>query len=97
MNDRSWMLNPKAIRNAKVCMNIVRDELGIKLPLSHPNFLELLKEYAELTGSALLAQYFTKLASLAGVELVPPQMQSSSTPNVVPIAESPPSLVPKAG
>ncbi|BFM04873.1 hypothetical protein [Halioxenophilus aromaticivorans] len=67
MNDRSWMINPKAVRAAKQCIQIVRDELGVKLLLSNPDFLHLLTEYAELTDSEALQASLAELMVFAGV------------------------------
>lgn len=66
MADRSWMLNPAAIGAAKKCINLVEEELGIKLKLSHPEFLSMIGEYAELTESGALSQAFEELAVFAG-------------------------------
>jgi len=63
MNDRSWMLNPSAIAAARTCIQLVGEELEIKLKLSHPNFLELLQEYAELTDSEKLNASLNELLS----------------------------------
>lgn len=64
MTDKSWMMNTKAISAAKKCVSIVETELGIRLKLANPDFLELLIQYAELNDSreleravVLLAQY----------------------------------------
>lgn len=66
MNDRSWMLNPQAIRIAKDCIQHVKEELGVKLLLSHPDFVQMLHEYVELTESQALAEAYTKLIAFAG-------------------------------
>lgn len=65
--DRSWMLNPKAIRAAKECIQIVKRELGVKLTLSHPEFMGMLHEYVELTDSSELGKAYSKLLAMAGV------------------------------
>ena len=65
--DRSWMLNPQAIRYAKECVRLVQEELGIRLKLSHPDFVQMLHEYAELTASRELGDAYAQLISLAGV------------------------------
>lgn len=58
MSDRGWLLNHSAIAAAKVCIQIVQRELGVKLKLSHPQFIELLSDYCELTeASDLLVAY----------------------------------------
>lgn len=64
--DKSWMLNPQAIRYAKSCIHIVRDELGVKLKLSHPQFLQMLHEYVDMTDSQELGLAYSHLISMAG-------------------------------
>ena len=59
------MLNAKAITAAKKCISVVESELGIKLKLSHPDFLELLVEYAELNDSQELQSALAVLAQFA--------------------------------
>ncbi len=85
MSDKSWMLNPTAIAQAKICIQIIQDELGIKLKLSHPQFLEMIKEYIELTDSDELAKSYNQLAKLAGG-----QLQEVEREVVVPIAKTKP-------
>ena len=65
MNDRSWMLNPSAITAARNCIHLVQDELGVKLKLSHPQFIEMLQEYAELTDSEELNESLATLLQYA--------------------------------
>jgi hypothetical protein len=65
MNDRSWMLNPSAITAARNCIHFVQDELGVKLKLSHPQFIEMLQEYAELTDSEELNESLATLLQYA--------------------------------
>jgi len=89
--DRSWMLNPKAIRAAKECIMIVKKELGVKLTLSHPEFMEMLHEYVDLTDSAELGTAYSKLLSMAGVgnvvhNLKPRKVVGSNTAEVLEIA-----------
>lgn len=66
MSDKDWLLNPSAIKAAKACILIVQGELGIKLTLSHPEFLEMLKDYVELTGSDELESAYHRLVDYAG-------------------------------
>ncbi len=61
------MLNPKAIAQARSCIAIVQAELGIKLKLSHPQFLELIVDYIELTDSRELASEYSALSSFANI------------------------------
>ena len=69
MSDKNWMLNPTAISHARACIAIIQAELGVKLKLSHPQFLEMIKEYIELTDSVELASAYNILASMAGSQL----------------------------
>ena len=67
MVDKTWLLNPSAIRVAKKCIQCVQDELGVKLKLSHPEFMQMLHEYVELTDSDELGQTYSELLSFVGV------------------------------
>lgn len=60
-NDRSWMLNPNAICAARKCIQITQIELGISLKLTHPQFVEMLGEYADLTDSKELREAVVEL------------------------------------
>lgn len=66
MNDRTWILNPAAIKAAKECINLVKKELGVKLLLSHPEFTLMLHEYVELTDSTELKTAYSRLIAFAG-------------------------------
>ncbi len=66
MNDKEWMLNPKAIRHAKDCIHIVKEELGFKLTLSHPDFIFLLHEYVDMLDSDALGLAYSQLIAMAG-------------------------------
>lgn len=66
MNDKEWMLNPKAIRHAKDCIHIVKKELGFKLTLSHPDFVFLLHEYVDMLDSEELGLAYSQLIAMAG-------------------------------
>ncbi len=70
MTDKSWMLNPKTIRQAKECIYLIKDLEGVKLKLSQPDFMQQLHEYVESTGSAQLGESYAKLISMAGVGYV---------------------------
>ena len=63
--DKSWMLNARAIKAAKSCIEQVENELDIKLKLSHPDFLELLLQFTELTDSEELQLSLEELAKYA--------------------------------
>jgi len=69
MSDRSWMLNPSAITAARQCILIVQQELNVKLKLSHPQFIEMLQEYAELTDSEILNASLASLLAYAKGEV----------------------------
>ena len=69
-NDRSWLLNPNAIRAAKHCIFLVKSELGIKLLLSHPDFMPMLHSYVNLTESKELGLAYSRLISHAGAGTV---------------------------
>jgi hypothetical protein len=60
-NGRSWMLNPNAICAARKCIQITQMELGISLKLTHPQFVEMLGEYADLTDSQELREAVVEL------------------------------------
>lgn len=66
MADKDWLLNPHAIKAAKACILIVQGELDVKLKLSHPNFIEMLKDYVELTDSEELEDAYHRLIDFAG-------------------------------
>ncbi|MCY4046021.1 MAG: hypothetical protein OXE99_13215 [Cellvibrionales bacterium] len=66
MSDKGWMLSAEAISKARMCITIIQDELGIKLKLSHPDFLGMIKEYVELTESTALRDAYNELAKFAG-------------------------------
>ncbi len=83
--DKSWMLNPQAIRYAKSCIEIVKNELGIKLKLSHPEFLQMLHEYVDMTESRELGIAYSKLISMAGPGTVLKGLAPSETENIVPL------------
>ncbi|MCG8611454.1 MAG: hypothetical protein MI864_13045 [Pseudomonadales bacterium] len=70
MSDKNWMLNPSAIRAARTCIQITQEELDIKLKLSHPQFIELLGDYVELTESDELLQAYEELLNFAGETFV---------------------------
>lgn len=83
MNSKKWLLNPTAIKAARVCIKAVQEELGVKLTLSHPKFLELLRDYCELTDSEKLKESYLQLLKLSDNDAIPedgvvPIVQSSS-------------------
>ena len=83
MGDKEWMLNPKAIRHAKECMHIVKEELGIKLALSHPDFIHLLHEYVDMLESPELGAAYAKLIAMAGPGTILADMPSKDEPPIL--------------
>ncbi len=67
MADKSWMLNPKAIRHANECIRIIKEKKGVRLKLSQPDFLQQLHQYVEIIGSRKLGDSYAGLLSMAGV------------------------------
>lgn len=67
MADREWMLNPQAIRAAKKCINLVREEFGEKLTLSDPTFMQSLHQYVDMSKQRSLGTAYGRLLSMAGV------------------------------
>lgn len=67
MADKSWMLNPKAIRHARECINIVKSLNGEVLKLSQPDFLIKLHTYVDNFKSNELRMAYSHLLSMAGV------------------------------
>lgn len=84
MSDKAWMLNAKAIRHAKECIQAVKDELGIKLTLSHPDFIHLLHEYVEMLDSKELSEAYTQLIAMAGPGTLLKSL-GPKEPNIVPL------------
>ncbi len=82
MNDKSWMLNPQAIRYAKVCIQIIKDRLNIKLKLSQADFFQQLEECGnKIRSFELIAAHhqLMAIAEASGIEVI------NSDANVVPI------------
>ena len=67
MADREWMLNPQAIRVAKKCIALVKEEFGEKLTLSDPMFMQSMHQFVELSDSRSLGAAYGRLLSMAGV------------------------------
>jgi hypothetical protein len=66
VTNRSWLLKPEPLKVAKTCIQLVQDEIEVKLPLSHPQFLEMLNDYADMMESEALAKSVQQLNMLAG-------------------------------
>ena len=88
MSDKSWMLNAQAISAAKRCINAVQQELDIRLTLSHPEFVTLLIEYADLTGSKEINAALIELG-----QFMPPDVQSQLSPLATKFKPGSPSLI----
>ncbi|NRB36936.1 MAG: hypothetical protein HRU20_00550 [Pseudomonadales bacterium] len=69
MTNKSWLLNPAAIAAAKICILQIEEELDIKLRLSHPQFLQMIKDYCELTESLALTEAYQALKVFADESL----------------------------
>lgn len=67
MADKSWMLNPKAIRHARECINIIKSLSGEALKLSQPDFLMKLHTHVDHLKSDELRMAYSHLLSMAGV------------------------------
>lgn len=67
MADKSWMLNPKAIRHANDCIRMIKDNHGVRLKLSQPDFLNQLHSFVERTKSRKLGNAYSELLGMAGV------------------------------
>ena len=63
MGNKDWLLNAAAIKVARQCIKLVDEELGIRLTLSHPDFLELLEQYSQLSDSSRLMGAVNELMS----------------------------------
>ena len=80
MSANEWLLNRAAISAARRCIESVQQELGIRLGLSHPEFLELLQQYVELTGSdEMRARYNVLMEFADGEPLMPAPRASGAT------------------
>lgn len=67
MADKSWMLNPKAIRHANECIHMIKKHEGLRLKLSQPDFLQQLHTYVEKLKLPELGEHYSQLLSMAGV------------------------------
>ena len=83
--DKSWLLNPTAVKAARRCIQMVDAELQVKLKLSHPDFLDLLYDYCELCDSDELTNAFNALISMAGAEVKSELESNHPETNVTPI------------
>lgn len=67
MRDREWMLNPQAIRTAKKCITLIKEEFDVKLTLSDPMFMQTLHQFVETSKTRALGAAYGHLLSMAGV------------------------------
>ena len=67
MLDKSWMLNPQAIRHAKTCIQIIQERKNIKLKLSQTDFFDQLAECSRKIRSAELVAAYHQLMAMAEV------------------------------
>jgi len=65
MVDKSWMLNPQAIRHAKTCIQIVKDRTNQKLKLSQTDFFQQLEDCKNKIHSVEFIAAHHKLMSMA--------------------------------
>ena len=84
MADKSWMLNPTAIRHANECIQQIKLHTGERLKLSQPDFLLQLHRHVEKIQSQKLGIEYAHLLSLAGVSNV---LQSFSEPAQAVVAQ----------
>ena len=98
MNDKTWLLKPSAIKAAKTCVQLVQRELDIRLPLSHPEFLEMLNDYAELAECEELRGAVEELNTMAGAEnaAVANRKTGTGSDKVVPMPGTTPNKAPAA-
>lgn len=68
MPNKDWLLNAAALKAAKSCIKEVEAELGVRLRLTHPEFLQMLNDYAELCDSASLNKKVMLLNRFASPE-----------------------------
>ena len=69
MIDKSWMLNPQAIRHAKTCIQIIKERTNQKLKLSQTDFFHQLDEFANKVKSVEFIAAHHQLMAMAGGEL----------------------------
>jgi hypothetical protein len=83
MADKSWMLNPKAIRHANECIQHIKDLEGVRLKLSQPDFLSQLHSYVDSIRSPELGESYARLLSMAGVGNVMSSIEAEPAQAVV--------------
>lgn len=83
MADKSWMLNPKAIRRANECIQVIKELEGVRLKLSQPDFLQQLHSYVEKLKSRKLGESYSHLISMAGVGNIMRNLESEPAQAVI--------------
>jgi hypothetical protein len=66
VTNKTWLLKPEPLKVAKTCIQLVQNEIDVKLPLSHPQFLQMLNDYADMMESESLRESVRQLNTLAG-------------------------------
>lgn len=67
MKNKQWLLNHAALIKAKSCISIIERELGIRLKLTHPQFLEMIAEYSEMSDCPKLQDAFRELLDVTNM------------------------------
>jgi len=83
MADKSWMLNPKAIRHANECIHMIKEYEGVRLRLSQPDFIQQLHAYVEQLQLPELGEHYSHLLAMAGVGNVLRNLDSVPAKSVV--------------
>jgi hypothetical protein len=65
--ESSWVLKREAVLLAKECIATVQ-QLGVRLKLAHPEFLDLLGDYVDLLEDQTFKHNVTKLYAFAGLD-----------------------------
>ena len=65
MIDKSWMLNPQAIRHAKTCIQIIKERTNQKLKLSQTDFFQQLEAFANKVRSVEFIAAHHQLMAMA--------------------------------
>ena len=66
--ESSWVLKREAVLLAKECIATVQQQLGVRLKLAHPEFLDLLGDYVDLLEDQTFKHNVTKLYAFAGLD-----------------------------
>ncbi len=88
MADKSWMLNPKAIRHANECIHRIKELEGLRLKLSQPDFLPQLHHYVDKLNDRQLGDSYAQLLGMAGVGAVVRNLDAEPAQAVVAQAQA---------